>query len=642
MTRIITFYSYKGGVGRTMALVNAAYVLAWQGYRVLMVDFDLEAPGMTSFFADSIRSQKSRGLRDSIDLLLEAKETLAEADSVEHPPETSGSLEDFVVPVELPQEWRQTIPYLNGRLDLLPARIDSFKPGADLPGSDDYLQRLDELDLAEIFSPGGPRHWFGNYLRKYFLQARFKVPGDPLFVLRGEIRASYDVVLIDSRTGLNEIAGLCIGPLCDGLVVCCGLNRQNVVGSQYFLEKSGLLESTEGKPYIVVAGPVPVWQKRETRERIAAIRQSLGKDIVIEVPYHPAAALAEPIFVTDPDEPEEAISVAYRSLAKEIQRVFLNLKEDSKPRWLDLSWEDLGGSQAAGGIIEYLRSRRVQAKERPGSALCRFPTAGALAGLPSPLDSSALQHESYALSAAVSSYRTGSDRAFRRAWDFAWDLEGADPGQPKKIRSSLIYSKLALLEARIFGLFGGSPEDKETIPSIDGYLRLEYLLALHLLGRGNQETEKEMRETAQVWFSRPAFRSDWWGQYGVDLLPLLLSSELGQEQLRALDRAVSSLLKEKELLTGNFSRPDPVPFGFWPESLLISALSVVRQGKAVGEVLDLIRALRDRHGYAWRVLVDWRHLNKVKDHPRFQDFLREEDSMVEEIESAIDQGVYPL
>jgi hypothetical protein len=58
--------------------------------------------------------------------------------------------------------------------------------------------------------------------------------------------------------------------------------------------------------------------------------------------------------------------------------------------------------------------------------------------------------------------------------------------------------------------------------------------------------------------------------------------------------------------------------------------------------LDLIRALRDRYGYAWRVLVDWRHLTKVKDHPRFQELLREEDEMVKEIESAIDEGVYPL
>ena len=43
-TEFVTFYSFKGGVGRTMALINAAAILAGRGRRVLMIDFDLEAP----------------------------------------------------------------------------------------------------------------------------------------------------------------------------------------------------------------------------------------------------------------------------------------------------------------------------------------------------------------------------------------------------------------------------------------------------------------------------------------------------------------------------------------------------------------------------------------------------------------------
>ena len=46
---VATFYSFKGGVGRTMALVNAAVDLAGRGRRVLVVDFDLEAPGLDTF-----------------------------------------------------------------------------------------------------------------------------------------------------------------------------------------------------------------------------------------------------------------------------------------------------------------------------------------------------------------------------------------------------------------------------------------------------------------------------------------------------------------------------------------------------------------------------------------------------------------
>ena len=45
----VTFYSFKGGVGRTLALVNIGVELAKTGRRVLLVDFDLEAPGIDTF-----------------------------------------------------------------------------------------------------------------------------------------------------------------------------------------------------------------------------------------------------------------------------------------------------------------------------------------------------------------------------------------------------------------------------------------------------------------------------------------------------------------------------------------------------------------------------------------------------------------
>ena len=50
---IYTFYSYKGGVGRSMALANVGKWLALQGVRVVMIDWDLEAPGLESFFSSS-------------------------------------------------------------------------------------------------------------------------------------------------------------------------------------------------------------------------------------------------------------------------------------------------------------------------------------------------------------------------------------------------------------------------------------------------------------------------------------------------------------------------------------------------------------------------------------------------------------
>src|SRR5262245_38689350 len=51
MSSIVTFYSYKGGVGRSMALANIAVLLARHGLKVLVVDWDLEAPGLERYFS---------------------------------------------------------------------------------------------------------------------------------------------------------------------------------------------------------------------------------------------------------------------------------------------------------------------------------------------------------------------------------------------------------------------------------------------------------------------------------------------------------------------------------------------------------------------------------------------------------------
>ncbi len=66
---ITTFHSF-GGVGRTMVLVNVAVTLANSGRQVLVVDFDLQAPGLDTF--DMLRSSQGRpGVIDFVAQYLE-------------------------------------------------------------------------------------------------------------------------------------------------------------------------------------------------------------------------------------------------------------------------------------------------------------------------------------------------------------------------------------------------------------------------------------------------------------------------------------------------------------------------------------------------------------------------------------------
>jgi MinD-like ATPase involved in chromosome partitioning or flagellar assembly/tetratricopeptide (TPR) repeat protein len=44
--KTVTFYSYKGGAGRTLAVANTAVFAAIGGMKVVALDFDLEAPGL--------------------------------------------------------------------------------------------------------------------------------------------------------------------------------------------------------------------------------------------------------------------------------------------------------------------------------------------------------------------------------------------------------------------------------------------------------------------------------------------------------------------------------------------------------------------------------------------------------------------
>ena len=46
--KVLATYSIKGGVGKTVATVNLAYMAALQGYRALL--WDLDPQGAASYF----------------------------------------------------------------------------------------------------------------------------------------------------------------------------------------------------------------------------------------------------------------------------------------------------------------------------------------------------------------------------------------------------------------------------------------------------------------------------------------------------------------------------------------------------------------------------------------------------------------
>ena len=95
---ITTFYSFKGGVGRTMALVNAAVKLAQAGRRVLVVDFDLEAPGLDTFDVLKPREEVP-GVIDFVTQYLESGQAPDVSDFIgECPPISEGDGKLWIMP----------------------------------------------------------------------------------------------------------------------------------------------------------------------------------------------------------------------------------------------------------------------------------------------------------------------------------------------------------------------------------------------------------------------------------------------------------------------------------------------------------------------------------------------------------------
>src|SRR5919201_5309687 len=114
--RVVTFYSYKGGTGRTMALANLAWILASHGYRVLAVDWDLEAPGLHRFFHPFLDPAMLSATTGVIDLITEYRE-----EALRETPRTADWHKDFarVRPHAVSLAWHR-FP-AGGSLDFLSA-----------------------------------------------------------------------------------------------------------------------------------------------------------------------------------------------------------------------------------------------------------------------------------------------------------------------------------------------------------------------------------------------------------------------------------------------------------------------------------------------------------------------------------------
>jgi tetratricopeptide (TPR) repeat protein len=344
--RIVTFYSYKGGVGRSLMVANLAFVLASNGRRVAVIDWDLEAPGLHRYFAPFLTDQELTATSGIVDLLTGYWDAL-----VQQPADGSGGtgwVERFLdvtrysVTLALPDTVRP------GQISFIPAGRQTAA----------YATKVGNFDWDAFYNDAGGRG---------FLDA-----------LRERLAADFDDVLIDSRTGVSDTAGVCTVHMPDDLVVCFAYNNQNIRGSLGIATSVAgatrqprvLLDGTSCPTAPVAIFPVPTRVDRFSAEQLqprrkiawAAFAPVLSADLAgdgdqywldVEQPYVPGQSYVETLsFLVD--KPGD-----HSSLLGAVERVATRVTNGAVKRWIPMFSNEM---------LESLRASSDAGLPRPESA----------------------------------------------------------------------------------------------------------------------------------------------------------------------------------------------------------------------------------------------------------------------------------
>ncbi|TBR57408.1 ATPase [Westiellopsis prolifica IICB1] len=191
--RTVTFYSFKGGVGRTTALTHVAWILAMRGRKVVAVDLDLEAPGLSTAF--NLNPQPSYGI---VDYFYERS----------YLPEGSNPS------ISIAQIFGEVrIPNATGRLFVVPAGSLNL----------DYISKVDDLRATTVIDSG--ENLWSIFSRE--IQEQLKP----------------DILLVDSRTGINQWGAFSLLQAADEVIVFLFPNEQNRQGIDLLLQSLQFLKN---------------------------------------------------------------------------------------------------------------------------------------------------------------------------------------------------------------------------------------------------------------------------------------------------------------------------------------------------------------------------------------------------------------
>lgn len=331
-----------------MAMANVARWYQLQGLRVVMIDWDLEAPGLESYFGhDPAELDVLRSKLGLLDLIVAYKDIFTSLpiparrvaptsvapilapDGLSDGTSSVGADAPAVRAAEKAHSRAvleildETLPPLSHML--VPIKTDGADPGGLwlLPAGarngakfNSYAETVQGFDWADFYANYEGEMYF-EWLRLQLLK-----------------ESVADVALIDSRTGVAEMSGVCTRQLADLIVILCAPNDQNLEGvarmAQSFT-RADLIAARDGRPIemLMVPARLDVSEGRPVDLFVENFRAKLEPFAPVflrrlgiwfsklRIPYISAYAYAERLAVGDP-EGVSSLQDAYITLAAHI------------------------------------------------------------------------------------------------------------------------------------------------------------------------------------------------------------------------------------------------------------------------------------------------------------------------------------
>jgi len=214
---VISFYSYKGGTGRTTSLSYfACWLATHHKKKVVIIDCDFEAPGITNYFDIS---EERKGI---VEYFIDAE--YAKLASIK---------------LDIKKDYSHQVRYEyvgKGDIFVIPAGNLSNHKIADSSRThrSDYFEALSRLDI------NGTQHFLKQF-ESFFEDLREQL----------ELNYENSVILIDSRTGFNDTFSA-LSTLSDIIVGFFGINKQSMAGLTQFLDTYGSINVPVTKEIILV------------------------------------------------------------------------------------------------------------------------------------------------------------------------------------------------------------------------------------------------------------------------------------------------------------------------------------------------------------------------------------------------------